>query len=140
MLLKICCHIATRIFVACKRAMSLTKDHFFLYNLGTDANVGCSVILDCLLNLKIIFKTYDGLNVTIRNWTYSKTPYYIYIYVCVSTRTLVHHLMHWLYEKYFIVTPMWMAIRKIYSLSDMSRSTQIISFLACRYEVGFVMA
>ena len=64
----------------------------------------------------------------------------IYMFVCVSTRTLVHYLMHWLYEKYFIVTPMWMAIRKIYSLSDMSRSTQIISFLACRYEVGFVMA
>ena len=55
--------------------------------------------------------------------------------LCVSTRMSVHRLIRWSYEKYFIVTPMWMAIRKIYSLSDMSRSTQIISFLACRYEV-----
>ena len=136
MLLKICCHIATRIFVACKRAMSLTKDHFFLYNLGTDANAGCSAILDCILNIKIISKTFDILNFTTRNLVYFKTPYY----VCVSTRISVHRLIRWSYEKYFIVTPMWMAIRKIYSLSDMSRSTQIISFLACRYEVGFVMA
>ena len=57
------------------------------------------------------------------------------IYAYISTSSI-----RWLYEKYFIVTPTWMAIRKIYSLSDMSRSTQIISFLASRYEVGFVMA